>query len=221
MECFDIAIWQGEKPTAGRVVFDLGKPSKKDYRFYHLQPRPEGNNDFAFLREAFERRLEKGDLPDVFVVDGGKGQLSQFTSLLSEFKLNIPAIAIAKERVKSGFQSDEIEKVEERIFIPGRSNALSLSKVRPLLKILATMRDEAHRFSRKLHHKSFHENRLGNWIDEVPEIGVKTKEKILQKIDRSILELKGMSVEELAAHFGLNSKQAKNLFDQLQKMNIA
>ncbi len=211
LECFDIAIWQGERPTAGIVVFEEGRPVKKDYRFYHLTERPEGNNDFAFMHEALKKRLEKGNLPDVFVVDGGKGQLSQFVSLLSEFKLDIPAIALAKER---GTEN----KVEERIFIPGRANPLPMGKSRSLIKILAQMRDEAHRFSRKLHHHSFHKDRMGGWLDGIEGIGPKAKQKILQKIEISILELQKLSARELQDYFDLNQLQANNLHDRLQKL---
>ena len=72
MECFDVAIFQGKSPTASQVVFYNGKPDKKAYRHYALEERPEGNNDFAMMREMLERRLKYGDLPDVFVVDGGE-----------------------------------------------------------------------------------------------------------------------------------------------------
>jgi len=212
LECFDIAIWQGESPTAGIVVFEEGQPFKKDYRFYHLTSRPEGNNDFAFLREAFSKRLEKGHYPDVFVVDGGKGQLSQFIALLDEHKLAVPVIALAKEcGGKVG--------VEERIFIPGRANPLPLLKSRALMKILVAMRDEAHRFSRKLHHHAFHKERLGGWLDDIAGIGPKAKQKIIQKLEMGIADLQKLSALELHDLFDLDHGQAQNLHDRLQKLS--
>ncbi|MEK6623752.1 MAG: excinuclease ABC subunit UvrC [Bdellovibrionota bacterium] len=213
LECFDIAIWQGENPTAGVVVFEEGKPLKKDYRFYHLTARLEGNNDYAFMREALIKRLEKGHYPDVFVVDGGKGQLSLFVSLIEEFKLSIPVIALAKERGGD-------KRVDERIFIPGRANALPLARSRALMKILVSMRDEAHRFSRKLHHHAFHQDRTGKWLDEIDGIGPKAKQKILQKLELNMSELQKRSALELRDLFDLDHRQAQNLHDRLQKFGM-
>jgi excinuclease ABC subunit C len=157
LECYDIAIFQGTSPTAAQIVFHDGKPDKKKYRHYHLQELPEGNNDFAMMKEVIERRLDNGDLPDVFIVDGGIGQLNIFKAVLSDFKIPIPVIGIAKSktvRSKSGFKQVEINKSEERLIIPGRTNPYMLNKNRSLYKIIVQMRDEAHRFSRRLHHKT-------------------------------------------------------------------
>ncbi|MBI2519445.1 MAG: excinuclease ABC subunit UvrC [Bdellovibrio sp.] len=213
LECIDIAIWQGERPTAGIVVFEEGRPVKKDYRFYHLTARPEGNNDFAFMREALAKRFEKRHYPDVFVLDGGKGQLSQFVSLLEEYKLSIPVVALAKER------GGDVVK-QERIFIPGRSNPLPLIKSRALMKILVFMRDEAHRFSRKLHHHAFHKDRLGGWLDGIEGIGAKAKQKIIQRLEMSVTELRQLSALELCNLFDLDHRQAQNLYDRLQKLSL-
>lgn len=154
IECYDIAIWQGRSPTASQVVFYEGKADKKSYRHYHLKIRPEGNNDFAMMKEVIERRLDNGPLPDLFVVDGGKGQLNVFLEVLKDKKIEIPTIALAKAKTKSDSTSDIIKKSEERIFIPGRANPIILKNNKALMKLLVSMRDEAHRFSRILHHKS-------------------------------------------------------------------
>ena len=156
LECYDVAIFQGSSPTASQIVFHDGKPDKKNYRYYHLEERPEGNNDFAMMRELIIRRSDNGSLPDVFIVDGGLGQVNIFREALKELKIAIPVIGIAKSkniRTKEGFKSEEIKKSEERLIIPGRSNPYFLNQNRSLFKIIVQMRDEAHRFSRKLHHK--------------------------------------------------------------------
>jgi len=225
LECFDIAIWQGEAPTAGAVVFVEGRPLKQDYRHFHLTERPEGNNDFAFMREAFIKRIEsekgagekqnKVPFPDVFLVDGGKGQLNQFLQVMEEFKIQIPVIAIAKEKTKADFKSDAVVKSEERLFIPGRANPLPLKQSLALSKILVAMRDEAHRFSRRLHHHKGRKNRHGAWIDGIAGIGPKTKQKILQKLEGSIQELKEHSIQELKSRFDLTEAQAKSFYDWL------
>lgn len=156
LECFDVAIFQGTSPTASQIVFHDGKPDKKNYRYYHLEERPEGNNDFAMMKELITRRSDNGNLPDVFVVDGGLGQVNMFREVLKEINITIPVIGIAKSKViksKEGFKNEDIKKSEERLVIPGRSNPYMLNQNRSLYKIIVQMRDEAHRFSRKLHHK--------------------------------------------------------------------
>jgi excinuclease ABC subunit C len=156
LECYDVAIFQGSSPTASQIVFHDGKPDKKNYRYYHLEERPEGNNDFAMMRELIIRRSDNGSLPDVFIVDGGMGQVNIFREALRELNIAIPVVGIAKSkniRTKEGFKSEDIKKSEERLIIPGRSNPYFLNQNRSLFKIIVQMRDEAHRFSRKLHHK--------------------------------------------------------------------
>ena len=156
LECYDIAIFQGSSPAASQIVFHDGKPDKKNYRHYHLEERPEGNNDFAMMRELIIRRSDNGSLPDVFIVDGGLGQVNIFREALRELNIAIPVVGIAKAkniRTKEGFKSEDIKKSEERLIIPGRSNPYFLNQNRSLFKIIVQMRDEAHRFSRKLHHK--------------------------------------------------------------------
>lgn len=156
LECYDVAIFQGSSPTASQIVFHDGKPDKKNYRYYHMEERPEGNNDFAMMRELIIRRSDNGSLPDVFIVDGGLGQVNVFKEVLRELNIPIPVVGIAKSkniRTKDGFRSEDIKKSEERLIIPGRSNPFFLNQNRSLFKIIVQMRDEAHRFSRKLHHK--------------------------------------------------------------------
>lgn len=164
LECYDVAIFQGSSPTASQIVFHDGKPDKKNYRYYHLEERPEGNNDFAMMRELIMRRSDNGNLPDVFIVDGGLGQVNIFKEALKELNIVIPVVGIAKSknvRTKDGFKSEDIKKSEERLIIPGRSNPYFLNQNRSLFKIIVQMRDEAHRFSRKLHHKEETKRVLG------------------------------------------------------------
>jgi excinuclease ABC subunit C len=156
LECYDVAIFQGSSPTASQIVFHDGKPDKKNYRYYHLEELPEGNNDFAMMRELIIRRSDNGSLPDVFIVDGGLGQVNIFKEALKELNIAIPVIGIAKSKViktRDGFKNEDIKRSEERLIIPGRSNPYMLNQNRSLYKIIVQMRDEAHRFSRKLHHK--------------------------------------------------------------------
>lgn len=221
LECYDIAIWQGKSPTASQIVFHDGEPDKKNYRHYHLEEREEGNNDFAMMREVFLRRLKHGNLPDVFIVDGGTPQVNTVLKVLEEEGINIPIIGIAKSRdlVKGYLSSRENSKSDERLIIPGRSNPVILKKIPSLFKIIVQMRDEAHRFSRRLHHNKEEARVIGSWLDEVPFIGEKTKEIILKNLNVSKDELKNFDVQKIQKYFGIQLKQARSLYDFLHSDN--
>lgn len=167
LECYDIAIFQGKSPTAAQIVFHDGKSDKKAYRHYTLQERPEGNNDFAMMKELITRRLDNGKLPDVFIVDGGLGQVNVFREALKEFQIQIPVVGIAKSKVlkgKENFKQVDLKRSEERLIIPERKNPYFLSQNKSLFKIITQMRDEAHRFSRRLHHHHETKRVLGKKI---------------------------------------------------------
>lgn len=217
LECYDVAIWQGLSPTASQVVFEEGKPNKKKYRYYHLETRPEGNNDFAMMREVITRRLDNGDLPDVLVIDGGVAQVNTVTAVLKELNVEICVVGIAKSRDLTDFKSVEIDRSEERLIIPGRTNPYILSKCPPLFKIIVSMRDEAHRFSRKLHHKAESKRVLSTWLDDVKGLGEETKKKILTSLSMSKSELKAYTVNDLMNYFGIKNPQAKALWTHLHE----
>lgn len=217
LECFDVAIWQGKSPTASQIVFDEGKPNKRKYRYYHLEERPEGNNDFAMMREVISRRLDNGDLPDVLVIDGGIAQVNTVTAVLREFQVELCVVGIAKSKdLSSGnLYSTEVHRSEERLIIPGRSNPYILTKCPPLFKIIVSMRDEAHRFSRKLHHKAESKRTLSTWVDEVKGLGEESKKKVLTQLSMTQDELREFTVSDLANYFGIKNPQAKALRDYL------
>lgn len=219
LECYDVAIFQGTSPTAAQIVFHNGKPDRKNYRHYALETREEGNNDFAMMKELMRRRIPKGNLPDVFIVDGGKGQVSSLLEVLREEDIDIPVCGIAKSKSgkKDTFKSTSITKTEERLIIPGRVNPYILSKNMSLFRIVTQMRDEAHRFSRRLHHKKEKDRVISSWLDEVEGIGPKTRKQILERMDMSMSELSELSVLELQNKFELSEKIALNLFEYLKQ----
>jgi len=217
LECYDVAIWQGLSPTASQVVFEEGKPNKKKYRYYHLETRPEGNNDFAMMREVISRRLDNGDLPDVLVIDGGVAQVNTVTAVLKELNVEICVVGIAKSRDLTDFKSVEVDRSEERLIIPGRTNPYILTKCPPLFKIIVSMRDEAHRFSRKLHHKAESKRVLATWLDDVKGLGEESKKKILTSLSMSRAELKAYTVNDLMNYFGIKNPQAKALWTHLHE----
>lgn len=213
LECYDVAIWQGSSPTASQIVFEEGKADKTKYRYYHLETRPEGNNDFAMMREVISRRLDNGDLPDVLVIDGGVAQVNTVIAVLNELKMEIPVVGIAKSKdlTTGDYRAKDVVRSEERLIIPGRSNPYILTKCPPLFKILVTMRDEAHRFSRKLHHKAESKRVISTWVDEVKGLGEEGKKKVLSQLTMSQEELKEYSANDLMNFFGLKPPQAKAL----------
>jgi excinuclease ABC subunit C len=216
LECYDIAIFQGTSPTAAQIVFRDGKPEKKSYRNYHLTERDEGNNDFAMMEEVLKRRLEHGELPDVFIVDGGKGQLSSFRKVLEEAGLDIPICAIAKSKAKGEFKDEVIQKSEERLFIPNRANPYLLAKNKSLFRIITQMRDEAHRFSRKLHHKAEEKRTFSSWVDQVEGVGPKMKKNILKNIRLGPTDLSRLEPEEISKELEVSLKIAKNILKVLR-----
>ncbi len=219
LECYDVAIWQGQSPTASQIVFEEGKPEKKKYRYYHLATRPEGNNDFAMMREVISRRADNGDLPDVLVIDGGVAQVNTVVAVMNELNLEIPVVGIAKSKdLTSGnlYATDSVRS-EERLVIPGRTNPYVLTKCPPLFKIIVSMRDEAHRFSRKLHHKAETKRVLSTWLDEVKGLGEDGKKKVLSQLSMTQDELKDYSVNDLMNYFGIKNPQAKALWVHLHE----
>jgi excinuclease ABC subunit C len=219
MECYDVAVFQGSSPTASQIVYRDGVAEPKEYRYYHLEEHPEGNNDFAMMKEVMRRRLDNGKLPDVIVVDGGHGQINVVAEVLKEFELSIPIVGVAKSRVKksrSSFKSKEVNRSEERLVIPGRMNPYQLSKNKSLFKIVTTMRDEAHRFSRKLHHGSEQKKLISSWLDCVSGIGPKTRQKILKDLKLTKDEVSLLNVNEIKTELGVSQKIAQSIYDYLK-----
>jgi len=218
LECYDVAIWQGRSPTASQVVFRDGQPDKSSYRHYHLEERPEGNNDFAMMKEVIERRLTKGKLPDLLILDGGKGQVGVVARLLAEKKMSIPIVGIAKSKTKSNFRKSKINATSERLIIPGRKNDYELSQSMSLFRLITLMRDEAHRFSRRLHHKKEKQQHFSSFLDDIEGIGPVTKKKILERLDKSWSEYSKMSVLELANTFEVDEPKAQAIKEKLCKI---
>jgi excinuclease ABC subunit C len=162
IECYDNSNFQGEDAVASRVVFIDGAPDKSLYRRYKIRTVV-GADDFATMKEVLGRRfapkaVKEGDdgksdeLPDLVVVDGGKGQLAQATAIFEELGIQgVEVVGRAKARVESDFQSKELKASAERIFIPGRKNPVPLSPSSGAYKLLTHVRDEAHRFAISYH----------------------------------------------------------------------
>jgi len=198
IECFDNSNFQGKYPVSAIVVFRNGKPSKKDYRFFNVKT-VEGPNDFATMEEAvfrrYRRMLDEGtELPQLIIIDGGKGQLS---SALKSLRL----LGIEKQMTVIG-----IAKRLEELFYPGDQYPLYLDKRSETLKVIQQLRDEAHRFGITAHRKKRDKGTLVTELHLIPGIGKTTADKLL-KYFRSVKKIKEATLEELMEI--ANTKQAK------------
>ena len=208
LEAYDIAVHQGGSPTASRIVFVEGRPHKKEYRHYHLKELPEGNNDFAMMGEVIQRRLRgKDSLPDVFVVDGGKGQVATFVKALAERELFVPVVGVAKAKGR--------RVGEEALFLPKRKDSVPLKKYPELMRILLPMRDEAHRFSRRLHHKAEKKRMFSGWLDSVKGIGPHKRREILRRLETAPADLLSKSPAEVAELLGVEETLARQVLERL------
>ncbi|MFV0378676.1 MAG: excinuclease ABC subunit UvrC [Mangrovibacterium sp.] len=202
IECFDNSNLQGTNPVAACVVFKNGKPAKKDYRHFNIKT-VEGPNDFASMEEIIYRRYkrqldENNALPQLIIIDGGKGQLGAALNALEKLELRgkIPIIGIAK-------------KLEE-IFFPGDSVPLYLDKNSETLKVIQQARDETHRFGITFHRQKRSKNFIQSELEKVPGIGAKTVQHLLRQF-KSLENLKKQSYDTVSAEIG-NSRATK-IFD--------
>lgn len=198
IECFDNSNIQGTNPVAACVVFKNGKASKKDYRKFNIKT-VEGPDDFASMEEVVYRRYkrvlaEDEDLPQLVVVDGGKGQLSSALKALERLGLRgkLPIIGIA-------------ERLEE-LFYPGDRYPLYLDKKSETLKVIQRLRDEAHRFGITFHRNKRSQAAIETELETIPGIGEKTAIDLLRHF-RSLSKIKKASKEDLAAVVGESRAQ--------------
>ncbi|MBL6876266.1 MAG: excinuclease ABC subunit C [Chitinophagales bacterium] len=193
IECFDNSNIQGTNPVASMVVFKNAKPAKKDYRHYNIKT-VEGPDDYASMEEVVYRRYarllkENKALPNLVIVDGGKGQLSAAIKSLKKLDLigKIPVIGIAKRL--------------EEIYYPGDSYPLYINKKSESLKVIQHLRNEAHRFAINFHRNQRSKNFITSALDSIPGIGKQTKEKLLNEFG-SVEKIKRATVQELALFVG-------------------
>jgi excinuclease ABC subunit C len=206
IECFDNSNIQGTNPVAACVVFRNGKPSKKEYRHYNIKTVV-GPDDFASMEEVVYRRYkrlrdEAQPLPQLIVIDGGKGQLSAALKSLDalELRRKIAIIGIAKRL--------------EELFFPNDPIPLYLDKKSETLKVIQQLRNEAHRFGISFHRNKRSKSALVSELDQIQGIGPKTRAQLL-KVFKSLKRIKEATPEELTAVVG--PKKAKLFFEAFQK----
>lgn len=204
IECFDNSNIQGTNPVAAMVCFKNGLPSKKDYRHFQVKT-VEGPDDFASMREIVGRRYkrvldENQPLPNLIVIDGGKGQLSAACEALNELGLygKIPILGIAKRL--------------EELYFPEDSHPLYLEKRSESLRLIQQIRDETHRFAITYHRKRRSIKSLTDNLREIEGIGPKTAEKVYKHF-KTLSRLKPENFEELKGLVG--EAKARTIFSQL------
>ena len=212
IECFDNSNIQGSDPVASCVVFKNAKPSKKDYRKFNIKTVV-GPDDFASMKEVVSRRykrlkMENADLPQLVIIDGGKGQLNAAYEIMVDLGLekDITLIGIAKRL--------------EEIYFPGDSLPLYINKKSESLKLIQQLRNEAHRFAITFHRDQRSKNALGTELTQIPGIGEKTAEKLLTAFV-SVKKIQEKSEEELTPVIGKKATIAlqKYFQDKTEKKN--
>ena len=224
IECFDISTLQGTNTVASMVVFAKGAPYKSDYRRFKVQGRGALGepDDFASMREVLRRRFRravetavpdpgrkarKSDaawkiLPDLLIVDGGKGQLGVAVDVLAEFELTevVPVAGLAKQR--------------EELFLPGRPDSILLPPGSQGLFLVQRVRDEAHRFAITFHREQRGKAAVASQLDAIPGIGPVRRKALLSRFG-SIDAIRGASMEELAAVPGMSAAAARQVRENL------
>lgn len=213
IECYDISNLHGSLAVGSMVSFEDGKPVRDRYRKYRIQTVV-GADDYRCMKEVLSRRLKRGikdsDLPDLVLVDGGKGQLSIAVKLLQELGLSgLPAASLAKER--------RSKRTTERVFLPGRRNPIALAQDTPESLYLQRIRDESHRFAISYHRALRRQDAMKSGLEDVPGIGKKRQQALLDRF-RTLEKIRAATTAELGEVIG--RKLARSLQDALRKRQL-
>jgi excinuclease ABC subunit C len=212
MEGYDISNIQGRLAVGSMVVFDKGKPKTAHYRRFRIKTVPAAD-DYAMLREVIRRRFGRfkngtssaadswAILPDLILIDGGRGHLNSVIDVMDEMGVkSVPVASIAKEN--------------EEIFIPKRIKPIILPHTSPGLQLLQRLRDEAHRFALSYHHHIHKKVSLASALDSIPGIGPRRKRNLLRQFG-SVSSIKDATLEQLTATDGLNINIARRIKEYL------
>ena len=219
IECFDISNIQGNLSVGSMAVLLGGEPTPAEYRHYRIRSVV-GADDYASLREILLRRLQRGldeeQLPDMLLIDGGKGQLAVAVAVLEELGLTsrIDCAGIAKSRVLSNVRGKVVERSEERFFRPGRKNPVTLRHGSPSLHMLEGLRDEAHRFAITYHRKLRSKRTLQSGLEKIPGVGP-ARRKVLLKHFGSLKRIQQASLEDLEQAPGVPKNLARTIYEHL------
>jgi excinuclease ABC subunit C len=216
IECFDISNISGALAVGSMVTFQDGQPDKQRYRRYRIKTI-EGPNDFGMMLEVLRRRYRRAvaenDLPDLLLVDGGKGQLQMALRALDELGISDLEVAgIAKSRLKVGKTNGLRQRSDERLHRPGRKNAVTFAANSSALFLLQRVRDEAHRFAITYHKTLRRKQTLRSELDDIPGIGAQRKTVLLRHFG-SLKKVRTASLAELHAVPGLPQQVGQTIFE--------
>ena len=208
IECYDISNIQGKNAVGSMVVFDKGKPKPAHYRRFRIKT-VSGANDYAMLQEVLKRRFKRishaanawAILPDLVLIDGGRGQLNC-------------AVAAMQEVGAESIATASLAKENEEIFTPQRAKPIILPHSSPGLQLLQRLRDEAHRFALGYHQKIHRKETFASALDTIPGIGAKRKRSLVKQFG-SVGAIRRASIEELAATEGMSRRLAKKIKELL------
>ena len=210
IECYDISNTSGTNSVASMVVFNLGEKASKHYRKFKIKTVI-GPNDFASLQEVITRRLERlkdssdisfSAVPDLMVIDGGKGQISATRDIIKSYNANIDVISLAEK--------------EEEIFVEDNLHPIILSKDSYALKLLQAIRDEAHRFALTFHKSLRNKKQTESILDKIPGVG-KTRKKLLIEKFGTVNKIKKCTIYDLMRVDGITEQIAQNILNTLNK----
>lgn len=215
IECFDISTLQGQLTVGSQVVFRDGAPDKASYRLYRIRA-VEGQDDFAAMHEVLTRRFRRAlaeqlDLPDLLVIDGGKGQLGMALEALRELGVEgVACVGLAKSRPLPG-SGDSVVHSPERVFLPGRKNPVVFRPHEPALHLLQHLRDEAHRFAVTFHRRLRSKRHLRSLLDEIPGVGPGRRRALLRHFG-SLAKIRAATSEQLAQAPGITAPVAETIW---------
>jgi excinuclease ABC subunit C len=212
MECFDISHTSGESTVASCVVFQDGQAATNDYRRFNIRSET-GGDDYAAMAEALERRytrLQKGEgkLPDLLIVDGGKGQLREAEQILESLQVEgVTLVGVAKGRDRRAGQ--------EQLFLSGRRAPLILAPDSPALHLIQRIRDEAHRFAIAGHRHRRAKTRRTSPLEGIPGLGPRRRQQLLKAFG-GLQGIRQAGVEDLAAIRGISQELARRIYEEFR-----
>ncbi len=212
MECLDISNTSGKQAVGSLVCFVNGEKATRDYRHYKIQTK-DTPDDYQMMYEVLQRRFDPNKdkiLPDLLIVDGGKGQLGIAVRVLKEYELtgSLDIVGIAKEKGDEG----------EKLFIPGRKKPIILPKHSPILLLLMHIRDESHRFGITFHRKLRSKKTISSILDDIPSIGTVKRQALLLHFG-SLTKIKKATVAEITKVDGFAMKTAQKVYSFLHDKN--
>ncbi len=213
IEAFDISNLQGENAVGAMVCFEDGRPVREKYRHFRIRT-VFGADDYAMMAEVLSRRYEKtvpeGGLPDLVLLDGGRGQLNVGVDVFKRLQIKgVDLLSLAKERIRGSGLRDE--RTEEKIFHPDRNEPFILPRYSPVLNFLDRIRDEAHRFAVSFHKRVRRKETILSRLAEIPDVG-RARQKALLEFFGSVERIKDAPEEELGRAPKMNRKSAHAVY---------